>query len=103
MGILSALFGKKSPEDFKSLIKEGALIIDVRSPAEFAGGHIEGSINIPLDEMQRHIASLKSKNKKIITCCRSGNRSGAAKNVLSEHGLITFNGGAWNSLNKKIL
>ena len=103
MGILSALFGKKSSEDFKTLVKEGALIIDVRSPAEFAGGHIKGSINIPLDEMQRHIANLKSKNKKIITCCGSGVRSSAAKKVLSEHGLIVLNGGAWNALNKKIL
>ncbi|MBX3252913.1 MAG: rhodanese-like domain-containing protein [Chitinophagaceae bacterium] len=102
MGILSALFGKRSSEDFKLLVKEGALIVDVRSRGEFAAGHIAGSINIPLDEIRQHVANLKSKNKKMITCCRSGVRSGMAKNILSGQGLVVFNGGAWSSLNKQI-
>ncbi|OQP59036.1 hypothetical protein A4R26_21855 [Niastella populi] len=45
---------------------------------------------------------LKKKGKPIITCCRSGNRSGIAKGILSSAGIECYNGGAWNSLNNKI-
>ncbi len=47
MGIISVLFGKNKT-DFKSLVDNGALIVDVRSPQEFASGHIDGSVNMPL-------------------------------------------------------
>jgi len=88
--------------DYKALVAEGAIIIDVRSPGEYQGGHIKGSVNIPVDKIKGHVAELKKKNKSIITCCRSGARSGMAADILNSAGLTAFNGGPWNSLDKKI-
>ncbi len=94
------IFGKRT--DYKKLVESGAIIIDVRTPKEYKAGHIKSSINIPLDKISGTIAELKKKNKPIITCCRSGARSGMAKSTLSVAGLEVYNGGAWNSLIQKI-
>jgi len=102
MNFLKALFSTSEKADFKQLKRDGALIIDVRTPGEFAGGHIAGSINIPLDKIGARAVELKKKNKSIITCCRSGNRSGMAKTILAEAGCNVYNGGAWDVLNEKI-
>ena len=59
--------------DYKELIKNGAQIVDVRTKAEYQQGHIKGSINIPLNNLSNHYASLK-KDKPVITCCASGVR-----------------------------
>jgi phage shock protein E len=88
--------------DYKALINEGALIIDVRTQGEYQGGHIEGSLNIPLDQIKKHIPELKKKNKTIITCCRSGARSGSATDLLNSAGLTAHNGGSWNRLQQQI-
>lgn len=102
INILKNLFSSAPPTDFAALVKEGALIVDVRTPGEFNSGHIKGSINIPLDNIQAKTAELKKKNKTIITCCRSGNRSGMAKSMLDGVGITCFNGGAWDALERKI-
>ena len=99
--LIGKLFGKKKT-DFAGLIKQGALIVDVRSPAEFKSGHIRGSRNIPLDSIQGKIAELKKLQKPLITVCRSGARSGMAKSILSAHGLQVVNGGPWQQLERKI-
>ncbi|MGA0558410.1 rhodanese-like domain-containing protein [Larkinella sp. VNQ87] len=101
MSIFSSLFGGKTT-DFKSLVAQGALIIDVRSPQEFAGGHIPNSINMPLDRLPAKVNELKSKGLPIITCCRSGARSGLAKGILQSAGMEVHNGGSWNGLQEKI-
>lgn len=102
MNFLNKLFSSAPPTDFAALVKEGALIVDVRTPGEFNSGHIKGSINIPLDNIQAKTAELKKKNKTIITCCRSGNRSGMAKSMLDGAGITCLNGGAWDALERKI-
>ncbi len=88
--------------DFKQLIADGALVVDVRTPAEYKLGHINGSVNIPLDTIKGKIGELKQKNKIIITCCRSGARSGMAKSILRNAGIEAHNGGPWNALDVKI-
>lgn len=97
---IKKMFGE--PTDFKKLVSEGAIIIDVRSIAEYKSGHIPGSINIPLDSIQTKMEELKKKNKLVITVCRSGARSSVAKSQLSANGIKAFNGGPWNSLLNKI-
>lgn len=88
--------------DYKELVKNGAKIVDVRSKAEYASGHIKGSINIPLNELSRLPKSLKPEHT-IITCCASGMRSAAAKSQLKAMGFSqVHNGGGWHSLNQKI-
>ncbi|MFN4298811.1 MAG: rhodanese-like domain-containing protein [Thermaurantimonas sp.] len=100
MGFFDFLFGKKV--DFKALKEKGAIIIDVRTSAEYASGHINGSRNIPLDQISKHINELKKTSKPVITCCRSGARSGAAVNILKANGIEAYNGGPWDSLKAKI-
>lgn len=95
MSFLNFLFGGGDTADLKKLIEEGAFLVDVRTPGEFAGGHVKGSVNIPLDNLQTQISQFKDK-KHIIVFCRSGNRSGMAKNILEQNGFKNVvNGGTW--------
>lgn len=99
---INNLFGFKKT-DYAELVKKGAIIVDVRSKGEFAGGHIKNSINIPVDQIANNFSRLKDKNKPIITCCASGMRSGSAKTILLKNGYSeVHNGGSWASLNEKI-
>ena len=98
---IKKLFGGKSV-DYSDLVKKGALIVDVRSKGEYAGGHIKGSINIPLPELQNNLNKLK-KDKVVITCCASGMRSASAKSILKSSGFEeVHNGGGWMSLRNKL-
>lgn len=91
---------KSNSIDLAQLIKDGAVIIDVRSKSEFASGHVKGSINIPLEQIAASAEKLKS-HKHVITCCRSGNRSGMAKRTLESKGLKNVtNGGSWQNVNQ---
>ena len=100
---IKSLFGSKEVVNFKSLMDEGAIIIDVRTKGEFAGGHIPNSVNVPGNGLRSYVAELKDKNVPIITCCASGIRSAAAKTFLKKEGYqIVHNGGGWASLQKKI-
>ena len=102
MNMLKNLFGLGTPTDFAKLVADGATIIDVRSAGEYSGGHIKGSINIPLGNLTQNLTKLK-KDKPIITCCASGIRSASAKNVLSANGFTqVYNGGGWSGLQSKI-
>ena len=98
MSIFSLFGGSKTNEKVGVLLKQGALIIDVRTPDEYRGGHITESVNIPLNMIPGKVNELKRKNKAIITCCRSGARSGMAADQLCNAGIEAENGGPWNSL-----
>ncbi len=96
------LFGLKST-DYRKLMEEGAIILDVRTPGEYSAGHIKGSLNIPLNKLSQNLNKLKNKNKPIITCCASGIRSASAKGILHSGGYENvYNGGAWHILEKKL-
>ncbi len=100
---LRKLFGLGSATDYAQLVKDGAIIVDVRSKGEFDGGHIEGSINMPVDTIANNLNKLKDKNKTIITCCASGMRSAVAKNTLKSNGYAqVYNGGSWSGLQRKL-
>lgn len=103
LALLKQLFGLGPKTDYAQLVKNGALILDVRSGAEFSGGHIEGAINIPVNALSSNLNRLKNKETVIITCCASGMRSASAKSMLKVHGYTNvYNGGGWMSLNHKI-
>jgi rhodanese-related sulfurtransferase len=88
--------------DYKKLIREGAQVIDVRTKGEYQGGHIRGSINIPLPSLASNLSKIK-KDKPVITCCASGMRSVSAKSLLRSKGFTeVYNGGGWISLQNKI-
>jgi len=94
---IKKLFGFGSKTDMAALIANGAVIIDVRSPAEYASGHISNSVNIPLGSLQSRLSKLK-KEVPVITCCASGMRSRAARSILQSNGFRVYNGGSWNDL-----
>lgn len=100
---LKKIFGLGPAVNYAELVKNGATILDVRSKAEFAGGHIKGAVNIPVDTLRANLGKLKDKNKPIITCCASGMRSATAKSILTANGYTqVHNGGGWYSLDNKI-
>lgn len=99
---LKEMFGLGPEVDYKELMKQGAQIVDVRTKAEFSGGHIGKSVNMPLGELSSCCKSLK-KDKPVITCCASGVRSAQAKSILLEQGFsVVHNGGGWRNLNSKL-
>lgn len=94
-----------SVEDLRSRIKQGnPIMLDVRTPAEFNGvlGHVPGSFQIPLHELENRVGELEQYRKEeIIVICRSGNRSQKATDILINHNFKALNmvGGMlkWNT------
>lgn len=78
------------------------IIIDVRSVAEFMCGNVEGSINIPLQELPQRIDEIKRMKLPIVLCCASGARSGNAAQFLKSYGIQCENGGGWMEMNYKL-
>ena len=102
ISLLKKIFGLGTSIDYATLVKEGAIILDVRSPGEYKQGHIQGAKNIPLNELTNHISKIK-KDSTIITCCASGMRSASAKGILKSNNFTTvYNGGGWTSLQNKL-
>jgi len=100
MNIFKQLFGGTDSADLKTLIEDGAFLVDVRTAGEFAQGHIKGSVNIPLDKLALQLAQFKNR-KNIIVFCRSGNRSSQAKSFLEQNGFTNVvNGGTWDRVNR---
>lgn len=86
-------------KNIEALIKSGkATVVDVRTQAEFMGGHVKDSINIPLLEIPTRLEEFK-KMENIVLCCASGNRSGQATIYLKQHGIACENGGSWMNVN----
>jgi rhodanese-related sulfurtransferase len=86
--------------NIEKLIKEKlAVLVDVRTAIEFSGGHVAGSINIPLQEITKRLDEIKEIEGPLVLCCASGNRSYIAAQWLSGQGVICFNGGAWLEVN----
>ena len=83
--------------NYASLLKEGAVVIDVRTPQEFSGGHFTGSKNIPLPQINPNTCE-KYRGKKVILVCRSGGRAQNALASFKRAGVEAYNAGAWNSL-----
>ncbi|WP_271855078.1 rhodanese-like domain-containing protein [Patiriisocius marinus] len=101
MGLLDLLFGNKTKkiQDFTS---RDAVILDVRSKAEYNSGAIPGSKHIPLQQVASKISEIKKWNKPVITCCASGMRSGSAAAILKSNSIEAMNGGGWQSLYQKL-
>lgn len=100
MGILGNIFGSMSGNSkAKELLDQGAVIIDVRTPGEYAGGHVAGSKNIPLNTIGNRVDEIKKMKKPVVLCCASGARSGQATSMLQRQGVECANGGGWMKVN----
>lgn len=74
-------------EELKSKVKQGAILIDVRSKQEYDEGHIQGAINIPEHEIQRIIEkAIPKKNQLIVLYCQTGHRSQSAYMIMKAKG-----------------
>lgn len=99
-GVLVALMvfkrlGQISPAKARELVQSGAKLVDVRSAAEFASGHLPGAVNVPVGELGARIKSLGEKDQPVIVYCASGSRSALARSVLKGQGFAqVFNLGA---------
>jgi rhodanese-related sulfurtransferase len=92
------LFGKNK---VKEALKNGAVIIDVRTPHEYDNGRIPRSINIPVDRISASVERIRSMAKPVIIVCESGMRSNTAKNILKSAGIQdVYNGGSWETVLK---
>lgn len=90
--------------DIKKIVEEKqGTIVDVRTPGEFMGGNVVGSINIPLQEIPIRIEELKNMQMPLVLCCASGGRSGQAHGFLSQQGIECLNGGSWLDVNCYVL
>jgi rhodanese-related sulfurtransferase len=93
------------PMDAVRLMNQGALLIDVRSQAEYDSGHILDARHVPQEQLAQAGETLKKyKDKVVVACCESGMRSGAAARVLRSQGftkVANLQGGlqAWRSEN----
>lgn len=101
-GVLIVFFllkrsGQVSAKDARTHLKNGALVVDVRSPGEFNAGHLSQAINIPLDEIETLLPKrVKDKRQILLLHCASGMRSSAAKGKLQGLGYANvFNLGSY--------
>lgn len=85
-------------EKIQEYLKNGAVVLDVRTVAEYEEGHVEGSEHIVLDRIPGNIAVVKGYGKQVIAVCRSGARSGQATQFLAKNGVDVINGGPWGNV-----
>lgn len=83
----------------KIIMEKKGTIMDVRTPEEFRGGNVAGSLNIPLQQIPDRIEEIKKMKMPLILCCASGARSGQAARFLSQQGIECYNGGSWLDVN----
>jgi len=95
--VVPSLVGRISLEDAHAHLKNGALVIDVRSPGEFNSAHLPNAINVPLGEVECALPRrVKDKNQVLLLHCHSGMRSGMATRKLKRLGYINvFNLGSY--------
>ncbi len=92
---LSCQVASANPAAVREKIKAGALVVDVRTAAEFAARAYAGAINIPLDQVERRLADFGDRKHAIVVYCQSGHRAAQAKAILEAHGFsdVTNGGG----------
>lgn len=92
MGFLDMFFAGAAgaPGEFKRehdlFDAKRAILVDVRSPQEFAGGHAKGAINIPMDQVGARLKEFGPKDQTVVVYCRSGNRSSYVATQLKNQG-----------------
>jgi len=73
----------------QQMVKDGALLLDVRTREEFAEKHIDGALNIPVQELEQRLEEVGAKDRPVVVYCRSGARSDRAMKLLKAEGWKT--------------
>lgn len=102
MGFFDIFKRKDMSTEIKEYIEKEAVILDVRTLAEWDEGHIEGSKHVVLSLIPLEIEQIKSWGKPVIAVCKSGGRSGQATQFLAQNGVDVINGGPWQNVAKEL-
>jgi len=96
----TAFAGNEDVAEGWNRIRDGALLIDVRTAQEFEAGHLDGAINIPFDQVDALAEAIgDDKGRSVVLYCRSGRRSGIATEALTRRGYAkVFNAGGFKAL-----
>ena len=100
MSFFGLFGGGNNESSIEEYLKDGAIVLDVRTVEEYESGHVNGSKNIVLNTIPTKVKEIKALNKKVIAVCRSGARSGQATSFLKEQGIDVINGGPWQNVAK---
>jgi phage shock protein E len=87
----------QSKHDGRERVRKGALLLDVRTAAEFASGHLEGALNIPVQELEARLGEVGPRSRSIVVYCRSGARSATAAATLRRAGFDVLDIGGMGS------
>lgn len=98
MGFLNLFKKKNNMDKIQEYLAKGAVVIDVRTVAEYEDGHAPNSLNIVLDTIPERVEEIRALGDSIIAVCRSGARSGNATQFLNDNGIDVINGGPWQNL-----
>lgn len=99
MSFFSTVPGNGGNKELSAAVKAGALLVDVRTPAEFMMGSVKGAINIPLVTLPGQLDQFRN-HQMIVVFCQSGGRSAQAKMFLEQNGFRNvLNGGPWQNVN----
>lgn len=77
--------GQVGGSQARTLVSEGATLVDVRTTAEFEEGHLEGARNVPVQDLPARVAEIP-RDKPVVVYCRSGGRSSRAAEILRDQG-----------------
>lgn len=101
MSWLSDIFGGGGA--IKQAVRDGAVIVDLRTAYEYDQGHIPHSLNIPVDRLRANIDRLRDLRKPVVLCCAGGDQCWEAMEVLRSAGISrVINGGSWQNLLRKV-
>jgi len=78
--------GQIDGAEARRLVHEGARLVDVRSAGEFAGGHLDGAVNVPLSDLQARLDAVGPRERPVVVYCASGARSAMARSTLRNLG-----------------
>jgi phage shock protein E len=80
------LRGDVAGPEARRLVAAGARLVDVRSPDEFAAGHLPGAVNVPVGTLADRLAEVGPKDGTVIVYCHTGMRSARAASLLRDNG-----------------
>lgn len=81
--------GDISSKEARQLVQGGARLVDVRTPGEFAAGHLDGALNVPVQDLAGNLKKIGPKDKPVVVYCASGARSATAARMLKANGFAT--------------